>query len=713
MSFEGFRFNRATNRPADPVTPAFALQDALIKAWGLEGEPQRIAEALAWHQPEMELVDVLNFMLRMGYTAAPLKIARRNLDTRLLPCVYVDGSGKISVVTGLNAADHANDGIEMKGAPGADKGTAYFFKKTGSVDPKEEQEALSIAGKGWFYTVMQRFRFLFAKVTVLSLAINLIGLGLPVFLMVIFNRSADITTTKTIFTMGVGAMIAIWIELHLRNLRSKRLAWFAARIDHMATNRVLSRLLQLPAYAVETAPVTSQIARLRSFDGIREFFSGPLFLTLLEIPFTSIGLVALVVISGWLALIPVGLLGIYAGIGLFFRPRLKLSMYRMARSRSKCQSHHIELFEKLEALRLNGMSEVWHDQYREISADSSLTLFQGQYLSQIVETLIYTVTIIAGSSLIYLGVLQCWHGHMNGGALFASMMLFWRFVGPWQSFVSNLPRLEQLQQSIEQVNKLMIMPTERELSPSLARPNRLSGQVQVSKVGLRYNMQTDPVFVGLDFSVIPGEMLAISGGNGCGKSTVLKLLMGLYRPQAGAVLLDGSDMRQFDPVLLRQEIAYIPQIPELFIGTIAENLRLARPWANERQMWDVLDMADARATVMALPKMLDTPCDNLPSALAHQIILARAYLKDSDLLLVDELPYALMNSHAGQMFIERVKSWRGKKTIIMVTHRDDYIRMADKALGLIAPDRFVFGNPDQVVRIMRDEAFIQTAGKIQ
>ena len=708
MSFEGFRFkSAAAGRPPEEVTAAFSLQDAIVKAWGLEGEPQRIAEALAWNQPEMELVDILNFMARLGFTGSPVRVARRDLDPRLLPCLYIEGGregegGKISVVTADSPVDRSTA-----------VGTAYVFKKIEIHDPREEQEALSIAGKGWFFTVLQRFKFLFLKVTGLSLAINLIGLGLPIFLMIIFNRASDITTAGTIFVMGAGASCAIWIELHLRNLRSKRLAWFAARIDHMASNRVLSRLLQLPAHAVETAPVTSQIARLRAFDSIREFFIGPLFLTLLEIPFTSVGFVALVYLSGWLSLIPAGVLVAYAGMALYFRPRLKLSMFEMAKSRSKCQSHHIELFEKLEALRLNGMSEVWHDQYREISAESSLTLFKGQFLSQIVETVVYTTTIIAGASLTYMGVLQCWHGHMSGGALFAAMMLFWRFIAPWQTLISSMPRIEQLQQSIEQVNRLMVIPTEREISPSLARPDRLSGAVHVSKVGLRYTTTSDPVFVGLDFSLVPGEMLAISGGNGTGKSTVLKLVMGLYRPQAGAVYIDGADSRQFDPILMRHEMAYIPQIPELFIGTIAENLRLARPFATERQMWDVLDMADAKQAVMALPDMLEARCESLPSALSHQLILARAYLKDADLLLIDELPYALLNSHAGQMFIERIRSWRGKKTILMVTHRDDYIRMADKALGLIAQDRFVFGNPEQVVKIMREESWLQAAGKIQ
>ena len=145
MSFEGFRFkSAAAGRPAEEITSAFTLQDAIVKAWGLEGEPQRIAEALAWNQPQMELVDILNFMSRLGYNGAPLKVSRRDLDERLLPCIYVDASGAILVI----AADTPRD-------TSGGVGTAYVFQKIEHGDAREEQEALSIAGKGWFFTVLQ------------------------------------------------------------------------------------------------------------------------------------------------------------------------------------------------------------------------------------------------------------------------------------------------------------------------------------------------------------------------------------------------------------------------------------------------------------------------------------------------------------------------------------------------------------------------------
>lgn len=700
MSFEGFSFNQAT-RPADkdPVRSAFPLQEELVRAFGLENEAYRIAEALPYDPQLIELVDVLNFMARLGYEGAPLDCAKADLDARLLPCVFVDRGGRISVVT--------------EPTKSRDRGTAYFFTRIEETDARDEQESISASGKGWLFSVVQRFRFLFVKVAALSLMINAVGIGLPLFLMVIFNRASDITTDTTIFVLGGGAALAIWIEHNLRNLRAKRLAWFAARIDHMASNRVLSRLLQLPAQAVENAPVNSQVARLRTFEAIREFFNGPLFLTLLELPFTVIGFVALLLLGGPLCLIPLVILGLYALTTVFYVPRLKVSMFEMAKARSKVQSHHLELFEKLEAVRLNGMTEIWHDQYRDVSAQSSLTLFRGQFESQVVETIVYTLTIVGGTALIYFGVMQVWHGHLSGGGLFASIMLFWRFISPWQSLVSSLPRLEQLRQSMGQVDRLMAIQTERETAPSLSKTPALAGGLAVSRVGLRYTKDTDPVFVGLNFSLLPGQLLAVSGVNGSGKSTVLKLLLGLYRPQAGAVYLDGADIRQLDPVDLRHSLAYIPQIPELFIGTIAENLRLSRPYASDEQLWEALAMADAKSAVEALPVKLDTDATTLPSALSYQINLARAYLKDAPIMLIDELPYALINSPAGQAFIDRIKAWKGHKTIVMVTHRDDFIRMADKALGLLGSDRFLFGDPDQVVSMMRDESYSQQARRAQ
>jgi len=677
---------------ASPATPL----ESLLAAYGLEQERERIYEALPYGQNDLDLVDVLNVMARMGYTGRPLPARLCDLDARLLPCAFVEKeSGVLRAVTVPSSEDIP--------------GTAYIFTKQEIKDPKEQKEERVAAGLGWFMTAIARFRGLFAKIIGMSLALNAVAMAMPLFLMAIYDRVADITSASAIYALGLGALIALLIEGTLRALRSKSLAWFAARIDNIVSNRVLSRLLQLPAHAIERASVASQVSRLRSFDSVREFFSGPLFLTLLDLPFTTIAFVALAILGGQLAWIPLALVAAYGALLWVFRPRLKLAMFHSARARAGTQTHHIELYEKLQALRLNGMSEVWSEQFRDISAQGSLASFRSQYLAQVVETGIYTLTTLAGLALIYLGVSRVWEGLMSGGALFASLILFWRVIAPWQALASNIPRLEQLIRSIQQIDRLMALDTERESALALGKLAGTRGAVEFSKVGLRYSKDSDPVFVGLSFSAEPGELITIAGGNGSGKSTILKLVLGLYRPQAGAIYLDGRDIRQLDPVDIRKRVAYIPQIPELFEGSIADNLRLGNPFASDHDLWEALELADARQQIEKMPQGLYTPIlrgsDSLRSSLIYRIILARAYAKNAPLMLIDEMPYAVLNSRTGMVFLERLKEWRGQKTILMISHRDDHIGMGDSAVGLLEGGRSIVGLPDKVIASLREESF--------
>jgi ABC-type bacteriocin/lantibiotic exporter with double-glycine peptidase domain len=355
------------------------------------------------------------------------------------------------------------------------------------------------------------------------------------------------------------------------------------------------------------------------------------------------------------------------------------------------------------------MSEVWSEQFRDISAAGSLAAFRAQHISQIMEIGIYTLTTLGGLSLVYLGVERVWAGVMSGGALFASVIFFWRVTAPWQALASNISKLEQLYRSIQQIDRLMLLDTERESAPGLGKLARPLGAVEFSKVGLRYSKESDPVCVGLSFSAQPGEMVAIAGANGCGKTTLFKLILGLYRPQAGAIYLDGRDVRQLDPVDLRKRISYVPQIPELFEGTIAENLRFGNPFASDQELWNALEYADAREQVERLSSGLDTALagssELLRSSLIYRLILARAYVRDAPLMLIDEMPYAVLNSNAGLLLMERIKAWRGAKTVFMVSHRDDHIRMSDRAIGLLSGGRYMVGAPDKVIRDLRDETF--------
>jgi ATP-binding cassette subfamily B protein len=175
-------------------------------------------------------------------------------------------------------------------------------------------------------------------------------------------------------------------------------------------------------------------------------------------------------------------------------------------------------------------------------------------------------------------------------------------------------------------------------------------------------------------------MVAISGANGGGKSTVLKLMLGLYQPQAGAVLIDNVDIRQLDSFELRRLIGYAPQDLHLFRASIAQNLRLARPDATDNDIYQALDMAGALEQTLALPRGLDfrvgDNTDDIPETLRHKIILARAYITRAPIMLFDE-PGAGLDEAGELKFIEALQMLKGKATVVYISHSPKHIMMAD------------------------------------
>ncbi len=670
----------------------------LLDAYGLAQEKNRLTQALPYHVEQFDLVQLLNVMVRMGYTGRPNATRLCDIDARLFPCLFVDEK-------------YQNPRVlrDASGSGGTQKGTAYYFTKLDVQQPVEEKEARQAAGHGWFRGFLQRFKGTFIKGFAIAGVLNLIGLVLPLMLMTMYDQVVNVGKVSPLVYLAGGALIVLLAEAFLCSMRAHHLAWFTARLDHGISNRVFSRLLQLPASFIEQASVAAQVARLKAFESVREFFTSPLFLTLIELPFTLLAFMFLGAIGGWLFWIPVGVLALNGALLAAMRLPLHQANFESARAHSRIQQRHIEMFEKLQSLRLNGLSDVWRTQFRDVSASAAMFSFKAQYLNMVTDTVAHFISVIGSITLIYAGVLRVWDGTMTGGALFAAIILCGRILTPLHTVTTSLPRLQQLKNSIRQINSLMDIDTERESAVSLVHVPSIKGELEFDQVGLRYSRETDPIFTGLSFRLKQGEMLAVSGSNGSGKSTILKLLLGLYHPQAGAIRIDGRDIRQLDPVDLRQKLAYVPQLPELFDGTIAENLRLANIDAPESALWETLRMADAATDVERLPEGLATriggSADGLPASLAYRIGLARAYLKDAPVMLIDELPYAILNSKSGETFKNQIAKWKGQKTIVLVSHRNDYIKMADKALGILRGGRIALDAPDAVLRRLLDEEF--------
>lgn len=659
----------------------------LLDALGWRGAPQTLAEALP-HFSEVQTVEELcDVLQRLHFEGRSLRIDLARPDPSLMPCLFRARDGGVYTLLSADADGVVAFSGQLRETVTLNygKGTAYAFTAL---------ETTAGAGtQNWVGTVIHGYVPLLWAVLGLSAVINLLSVAAPLFTMAIYDKVIATGSFDTLATIAVGAALVIGGDFALRQIRGRALAHAGSRIARTISNATIDRILMLPVGMSERAAIGTQIARVKDLESIRDFISQGQVAALFDVPFALFYLGVMAVLGGPLALVPLGAVLITAAIGAAVHPLVRARTGTTARADTERQEFFVEMVAKMPALRAIGGLAHWRDRYDRLSARTALSGHTAANLSATHAALAGLVVPVAGLATVGVGALQVFTGAMTPGALMASMMLLWRVMVPLQTAVSMLPRIEQLRANARQINGLMSIRPEREPRCATLQPRRLKGEVSFSRVSLRYRNDADPALVGVSFTVKPGQIVAIVGPDGAGKSSLLKVMLGLYAPQAGNVRIDGVDIRQMDPIDLRKSVGYVPQASALFYGTIAQNLRFADQTADDSELRWALSLAGALDEVEALPRGLDTRIgDNqslrLSPSLTQKICLARAYIRRPRILLLDE-PASRLDFDGDKALHAALSALRGHSTIFLVTHRPSHLTLADTVLtmdaGMIAP----------------------------
>ena len=679
-----------------------------------DGKAKHLFDSLPYVKGRaIDLLDIVNTMSNLGFTSHDMVININDIDERLIPCLYIphrlDASPLVILTKeGPNiSAFHARKGQIVEFSAKEDFiGKAYFFEKNNLEKIEEEKETKKAAGLTWFSIVFGRFRPVVHEIVLTSVFINLLALAMPFFIMSIYRTVIGSGSSATLLQLVVGVAIAMIAEGVLRMIRVRLIVWLGVRLDNIVSNTILEKLLLMKAAYTENASISSQISRIKTFESVRKFFTGPLFTVIVELPFTIILLAAIWLVAGPLVYIPIVVMGLFVMLLIYYQSKLRVAMRAAARASSNRQQFGMETFIKMNSLHQNGMARSWWLRYKDKLSHSSTSSFRSNMMSSIIDTAAHTMSILAGVAVVTFGIHEVWENNLDMGALIATMMLIWRILGPLQTLCSMLPRIEQLKNSIEQINRLVNIDIEHQ-SAVVKRPiESLIGNIRLTNVGLRYTMDVEPVFVGLDVEAQAGEVIAITGSNGSGKSSLLKLINGLYQPQTGTIRIDGVNIKQMDPIELRSYICYLPQVPNFFEGTIKENLLFANPLATDEEIMNAIEKATGLDELENMEKGVDTIIYGhnppIPTSYNYVLNLARAMLKKSNIILLDELPNASLNEDIGLAYKKLIEDAKGKKTVFFVSQRDDFIKIADKVIVLIPGTRPV---------VMTTDRFINQYGK--
>lgn len=679
------------------------LLSVLLDVNGWQGDVLSLADALPGTARQVNVQDVLAVMGALGYRIHHERVHAANIQPEDVPALFVPqhatGWRAGLVIRQMGAYGIIwEDGREQhRGALAETDGDLYRFER---ISPEADEEEAAVAS-GWLSLMGERFRPLMWHAAVLSLLMHLFALAMPIFSMAVYDRVIAAHSPGTLPLLAIGVLMALTVEHLIRWQRVRLAGWIGARSGLLATAAMFERLLFLPASIIEQVSASAQLARIRAFESVRDFITGPVFLTMLEIPFLFVLVAVIALLAGPVAWLAVAILALQAVMAVILKSRWKKLGRATAHSAAQRQQLLMDTIDHLKPIYACGLSERMLQRFKTTSWQAAKANYRFSLNAALMQHFAGLLTVTAGVVTISWSLHRIWAGEMTGGAMVATMIIMWRVLYPLQALCAVLPHLEQIRASLAQVSQLMGFAPEAHAANVVLAEHPLKGKVSIQNLGLRYGRKSDPVFMGLNAEIEAGEIVAVYGGNGSGKSSVLRLLLGLYAPAMGSIRLDGVDHRQFDPRSLRRQIAYLPQTPEMLPGTLADNLRIHNPLAEEYQLRQALLWADAQEMVETLPAGLNTRMGEggyIPSAgFAARLALARLYLADRPLVLADELPGQLINSSTGERFRRYVEESRGKRTVFFVTHRDDWLTLADKVLWLKADQRPVVIKPEQAM----------------
>ncbi|MEX8500590.1 type I secretion system permease/ATPase [Leptothrix ochracea] len=555
----------------------------------------------------------------------------------------------------------------------------------------------------WFWSAIFSQRGVYQDILWAALLINLFGLAFPIFTMNVYDRVVPNHGIETLWALSIGLFITLLADLYMRKLRSRFIDEASARIDVRLSAVLMERVLGM-RMADRPASVGSFASNLRGFEQVRDFIATSTVTALVDLPFGLLFLLVLAWISPWLLLPVIVAFVLIVGSGYVLQYRLhELSQGTYAASAQR-NATLVEALGGIESIKTQRAEGVIQARWERINTHLALMTVrmrslssQANYGTQWLMQMVSLVVIIIGVYLIS-------KHDLTLGALIAGSTLASRALTPAGQIVSLLLQYQTARTALESLNEMMERPTERETGQTFLHRQQLRGEIEFRDVHFSYPNRDDSAVSGVSFRIQPGEKVALIGRIGSGKSTLQKLMLGLYTPQQGAVLIDGIDLRQLDPADIRANIGYVGQDVTLFLGNLRDNITFGMPHADDRAILAAAETAGVSDWVHQHPRGYDMPVGERGELLSggqrQGVGIARAVLHNASMLLLDE-PTSAMDFSTEAQVTQRLSHFAEGKTVVLVTHRTSMLSMVNRLIVVDGGRILADGPRDKVIEALQ------------
>jgi ATP-binding cassette subfamily C protein LapB len=546
----------------------------------------------------------------------------------------------------------------------------------------ENVRTLHIQQKHWFWSTLKLSTGVYKDVLYASLLINLFVLASPLFTMNVYDRVVPNNAIETLWVFAVGVIIIYLIDTFAKFTRTYLLEVAAKKSDVIMSSIIFEKVLSLKM-ANHPASVGSLASNLRDFDNIRSFLTNATMAAVIDLPFAIIFLMVIAYIGGNIVLIPIATIMFIMLYAFMIKKPLQRSIESTHEASAKKSSILIEALSNIETLKTLGtLSQIqwkWEESTGEIANKSLKSRLLSASIPTVTQLLIQLNTVI----IIIVGVYKIESFDLSMGALIAIVILTGRTLAPMGQVTALLTNYETTKTSYEAINDIISQPSERPEGKKFVQSPNFTGHIEFANVTFSYPGAEIPAIKNVSFVVEPGEHIAIIGRIGSGKSTIEKLLLGLYEPDEGQVLVDGIDIRQIDPADLRKNFSYLSQDVMLFRGTVKDNITFRASHASDGAMLRAATISGASEFIKKHPRGYEMPVGErglgLSGGQRQSIGIARALLLDTPVVLLDE-PTNAMDQITEANLLENLKTEFKGKTTITVTQKMTLLQIVERVI---------------------------------
>lgn len=696
------------------------MQDSLLNAliyvsryYGLANSPEALINGLPLPDGKLTAYLFPRAAERAGLVAKKQQAKLTDISHLILPAVLLLEDGQACV---LNRIDKTTGEAEIVNPDSAMMPVTipiaeleeryierYFMLKKQFRYDERSPEVLNTKEGHWFWSTIWQSKIIYRDVLIASILINLFAVAVPLFSRLVYDKVVPNLAYETLWVLASGVILIFIFDLVLKLLRSYFIDVAGKKSDILISSKLYAKVLGI---RLESRPAsTGAFARhLQEFESIREFFTSATISTLIDLPFSLLFLLIIWLLAGNLVIVPIIGVIIVAIYSYLIQGKLRLAIDEGSRLASQKYANLIESIYGLETVKLFGAQSQFQFRWEEAVSHMANWSLKSRRITDGVQNAAGFIQQTCTIGIVIFGVYMIGQGELTLGGLIAATMLSGRAITPMIQISLLSTRYNQAKSSLTIIEQIMSMPDEQEEGKRYIHRPIITGKIELDRVTFQYPNTSVASIRDVNLTIMPGEKVAIIGRIGSGKSTIQRLIMGLYQPTQGHVRIDDTNITQLHHVDVRRNIGCVPQESVLFYGSIRDNITLGRPLSDDH---DVLEAAHRSGVTVftqqdpaGLERQVGEGGQLLSGGQRQSISIARAILGRPPVLLLDE-PTSAMDNRT-EMHIKNMLNHMTKhETLILITHKTTMLDVVDRIIVMEKGSIIADGPKDKVLNELR------------